>query len=315
MADNNNSQNTFFEDDDAENANESDEKKLEEGYSSSSADEQGATAINKKTGLVVLSCLAVAVVVIVLVLRWTKSGDEEKNVSLPPPPSTWVPTWSPSMPPHDQTDIFGNNDQTTMVPTLTPIIDEDDERKQVITTARNVIHQMLGKTIQDAVFGNNDNEGEIINPTTKAALHQALDWILYHDPLLQELLLPIDGNSNRRYLSSSTTQQEENEYYSHAGQRFILAYLYFATTTAEQGWLSCNSPQPPAAAENNSTDESLSSFCLFQPIMSHGDDDGTHAPTQAARWLSDQHECDWAGVSCTNYNVTALHLGTCFPCV
>ena len=74
---------------------------------------------------------------------------------------------------------------------------------------------------------------------------------------------------------------------NHILQRYILVHLYFATTK-NQPWLSCNPVhQEPA-------------FCYL-----------THRKLErrGRTWLSEYHECQWAGVFCNGTEVTEIRIG------
>lgn len=108
---------------------------------------------------------------------------------------------------------------------------------------------------------------------TVASPHEkAADWIMNDDPLQ----LPPDSPN--------------------LIQRYLLAVFYFAST--ELGpWLSCN---PPAEGEN--------STCLYQELT-QVEPGLVYGQKEWIRWLSDEHECDWAGVFCDeNAYIAAIEL-------
>jgi hypothetical protein len=86
---------------------------------------------------------------------------------------------------------------------------------------------------------------------------KALDWMMYNDPI-------------RHDVGSST---------SNLFQRYILTYLYFATSIDGE-WGSCAPPKI--------NDDSTCSYVY--------DDDVANRDGQ--RWLSYSNECEWAGISC-----------------
>lgn len=102
--------------------------------------------------------------------------------------------------------------------------------------------------------------------------HLAADWIMNVDPMQ---LAP------------------ESPYLI---QRYLLAVFYYATT--ELGpWLSCN---PPKEDEN--------STCIYKELTAI-EPDLVYGETEWVRWLSDEHECVWAGVYCDeNDYVAAIEL-------
>eukprot|EP00522_Entomoneis_paludosa_P001339 CAMPEP_0172474752 /NCGR_PEP_ID=MMETSP1065-20121228/69519_1 /TAXON_ID=265537 /ORGANISM="Amphiprora paludosa, Strain CCMP125" /LENGTH=972 /DNA_ID=CAMNT_0013232941 /DNA_START=767 /DNA_END=3685 /DNA_ORIENTATION=+ len=67
-------------------------------------------------------------------------------------------------------------------------------------------------------------------------------------------------------------------------QRFVLAYLYYETTVDEP-WRSCNPPE-----------EGGSQYCTYLKLQSVAPESFSEIPW--TRWLSDQPECNWAGISC-----------------
>jgi hypothetical protein len=74
-------------------------------------------------------------------------------------------------------------------------------------------------------------------------------------------------------------------------QRFLLAAFYFETHILGD-WRSCNRP-----SEENPEDT-----CSFQKIVSILPLEFEGVP--AIRWLSSEHECKWAGISCDELNQT-----------
>jgi hypothetical protein len=79
-------------------------------------------------------------------------------------------------------------------------------------------------------------------------------------------------------------------------QRYLLAVFYFAST--ELGpWLSCN---PPAEGEN--------STCTYQELV-QVEPGLAYGTKEWIRWLSNEHECVWAGVFCDeNEYIAAIEL-------
>ncbi len=104
------------------------------------------------------------------------------------------------------------------------------------------------------------------------AREKALNWILHEDPL---------------QLNASNTDA--------LLQRFVVVLFYF-TTTKNAPWNECN---PSAAA---------SGFCYY-PERSEFE----HYPEYPNSiwgnlWLSSSHECQWAGITCSERNLTILSL-------
>mgnify|MGYP003502652348 FL=1 len=100
--------------------------------------------------------------------------------------------------------------------------------------------------------------------STSNPYRKALEWITHSDPLQFTPDVP-------NFL-----------------QRYLAAYLYFATSAGGEWKGGCN---PPTAGQND--------FCMS--ILQ-----GNDAPVQtitlpAKRWLSKASECDWAGISCDEH--------------
>jgi hypothetical protein len=115
---------------------------------------------------------------------------------------------------------------------------------------------------------------------------QAADWMLNQDPAGTPL--SIQAKSQEAWL-----------------QRYLLVYLYYATTGNRQTeWLSCNPPvfvgSQTVDCEFASPTELPGGRLIFDRVPSN-------------RWLSAADECDWAGVSCQTENdrlaVTSINLG------
>ena len=73
-------------------------------------------------------------------------------------------------------------------------------------------------------------------------------------------------------------------------QRYLLAVFYFATTE-NKPWLSCNKP---------SDGEPLCNFTKLTQVFPEIE----YENITWTRWLSDSHECEWAGVFCDEFNQT-----------
>ena len=84
-------------------------------------------------------------------------------------------------------------------------------------------------------------------------------------------------------------------------QRFLLAVFYFSTTDSmSPSWQSCGAP----AADETSD-------CLFGILVRREDDSLDYDYQQSVRWLSDESECVWAGVTCSEGRVNTITLGKC----
>jgi hypothetical protein len=140
----------------------------------------------------------------------------------------------------------------------------------------------------------------VLDPTTP--LYHALHWILDHDP---RHIDPDDPFLN---------------------QRFLLALFYFSTSQ-EGPWLSCNPVFTGSSIYYSSSSSSSSSslsletinsnttngstnntnrsnndgdFCLFQALIDVFPHRYNSVP--AYRWLTGQHECQWVGVQCDDFD-------------
>lgn len=101
---------------------------------------------------------------------------------------------------------------------------------------------------------------------------KAANWIMNEDPMMLEPEAP------------------------NLIQRYLLAVFYFAST--ELGpWLSCN---PPADGEN--------STCIYKELT-QVEPGLVYGEKEWIRWLSDEHECEWAGLFCDeNDYIAAIEL-------
>ena len=102
------------------------------------------------------------------------------------------------------------------------------------------------------------------DPST--AHSRAMDWIILEDP---RQLTADDPLLIQRYLH----------------------VLFYFSTIRDRPWLSCN---PPVGSEDN--------LCLWQQLISVFPHEYRGVPT--TRWLTGEHECNWAGVFCDEFNQT-----------
>lgn len=92
---------------------------------------------------------------------------------------------------------------------------------------------------------------------------RAANWIMFEDP---QRLTPLSDNLIQRYL---------------------LALFYFMTSDNEENpWRSCGRPQGTLDT------------CEFEKFTTLPNDTITFVPEMATPWLSDQHECEWIGITC-----------------
>jgi hypothetical protein len=99
---------------------------------------------------------------------------------------------------------------------------------------------------------------------TSSPYYQAMEWIIHDDPL--QLVFSSTRSSNCRF-----------------HQRFMLATFYFDTHQDGQEWNQCN----------RKTEVDDDPICLFS--WQSGD---TPVEMTKHRWLSETHECTWAGLLC-----------------
>lgn len=125
--------------------------------------------------------------------------------------------------------------------------------------------------------------------SSSSPYEQALQWILYDDPLALT-------SANATLL-----------------QRYLSAYVYFATSTVNRPWKWCNPPSrtnPTATLDSNQTTTSTTrtsscsssssscDSCTFLELSHAFYNQDTYQSKTAFQWLSNTSECQWAGVSC-----------------
>lgn len=71
-------------------------------------------------------------------------------------------------------------------------------------------------------------------------------------------------------------------------QRFLMGYFYYHTSEQSR-WVSCN---PSEGRETH--------FCSYHYVSPFGNGDDYDESPWHIRWLSHEHECDWAGVYCND---------------
>jgi hypothetical protein len=102
--------------------------------------------------------------------------------------------------------------------------------------------------------------------------YRAMQWIINDDPYE---ILP-DANN--------------------LAQRFILAVFYFSTI--EKGdWLSCG-------AKFSDLEDSYCVYQVLARVYSAFPWNNVYVGVPKYRWLSVEHECDWAGNACDDFNQT-----------
>jgi hypothetical protein len=133
------------------------------------------------------------------------------------------------------------------------------------------IRQEIGE-----LLGGEAQSHDLLLKSPSSPYAKALEWIINKDPMK---LHPGDANFF---------------------QRFITAYLYYATTV-KGPWKSCN----PAVGEEID-------MCYQSVFMRDG---GYHDNALSTRWLSSVHECQFAGITCNDdMQITAIQLGKSVVC-
>ena len=144
------------------------------------------------------------------------------------------------------------------------------------TTAASVRFSSFNTTLEE-LFGtdyfNNANSVQF----------KALQWMVYDDPLELD---PITEDYN-------------------VIQRFVLTYLYFVTGP----WTACNPPAPAPAPAQQSINPTETVLCTYQALIGNGKFEveyqygpiyAYYVSTVATRWLTEKHECKWAGIFCND---------------
>jgi len=108
-------------------------------------------------------------------------------------------------------------------------------------------------------------EGALSDPNSSQYL--AMDWIINEDP-------------------AKLPPEAENLI-----QRYLMVVFYISTTQVKP-WLSCNRPK-----------EGESSSCMFKALVQTFPNE-TYEDVEWNRWVSEEHECTWAGVGCDDNNYT-----------
>ena len=170
-----------------------------------------------------------------------------------------------------------------------PMEDTDTKRE---TTVRQSLERQIGSTLF----------------LTSASQLQALEWILHDDPL--QLVVVVTNDADHRRLL----------------QRFLAVDFYFATSQ-DHSWLACNPPFTSSPGKNNNNNETMematnNPLCYYQANYAYTALQDSYAheysflrdqeyqEVTATRWLSEYHECQWAGLFCNEKNqIHSLHLG------
>jgi hypothetical protein len=143
------------------------------------------------------------------------------------------------------------------------------------TTRRGVLIQQR----LEAEFGireeskKDDGQTETNITSSFSPYSKAMDWLVNIDPLA------LDPSAENLL------------------QRYLMAYFYFHTSE-ERPWVTCN----PAIGQE-------AKFCSYRYVKPF-DEKYDESPYNI-RWLSSEHECDWAGVYCDGFKVIELSLSKC----
>jgi hypothetical protein len=169
---------------------------------------------------------------------------------------------------------------TSLGNTLAPtIVQPTPSPTAVPTVATETMLDVFAQVVGDDVF------------VQGTVAQQAADWMLNQDPAQIPISIEVKSQSAWQ-------------------QRYLLVYLYYATTENRQSeWLSCN---PPVFVGSQTTD------CEFASPTELPGGRLIFDPVPSSRWLSAAHECDWAGITCqtvdddktdTRLAVTSIMLG------
>ncbi|CAB9500187.1 LRR receptor-like serine threonine-protein kinase [Seminavis robusta] len=128
---------------------------------------------------------------------------------------------------------------------------------------KSVLTEMLGDGYFDQVVGESDDDLDAdLSHVFVETRQRAFDWIVNHDPMQLGFDAP------------------------NLVQRFVLVLFYYQTTR-HTPWRECN---PTVTGQESAS----VNFC-YEPDRFSGEITSTIWGNQ---WLSDSHECQWAGVTC-----------------
>lgn len=114
------------------------------------------------------------------------------------------------------------------------------------------------------------------------AYNEAAQWMLFRDP--SRMSPDSTGGEATRFL------QEYSDSDLDSIQRFLLTYLWFATTNnGREQWISCN---PSVSTDFEEED------CIYQKVIRRVPEGLQYTQIPWTRWLSGADECDWAGITC-----------------
>jgi len=145
-------------------------------------------------------------------------------------------------------------------------------------SSSNVVETTTSNDIQTAIQGMVGTHSSSWS-SSSSPYDQALQWILYDDPLAMT-------SANATLL-----------------QRYLAAYVYFATSTVNHPWKWCNPPGKTNATAahkdtNQTSSSSSSDSCTFWQLFVSYFNYDNYKPQTASQWLSNTSECQWAGISC-----------------
>ena len=154
-----------------------------------------------------------------------------------------------------------------------------------------VVMVSIALSITFGVIKSKDNQKTEI-PTTSPTTAREGEGILYK-------LIEIVGEATLRDPNSahslaadwiiSKDPRELNVVAINLAQRFLIV-LFYISTAKNKNWRSCN---PPLSHEND--------YCIIDSIISAVNVDQHKVGMSAARWLSAKHECQWAGITCDEF--------------
>ena len=139
----------------------------------------------------------------------------------------------------------------------------------------------VGAVIGIVLSGNaDDGSGGPMTSPREASIEDRVQRIVGSEDLKQT---DSPFEKARIWITHNDTMQINSDSPSFV-QRYILAYLYFATTMGGE-WLSCNPPIDGAPV-----------FCTYSKLIGINPD--RYVKISWTRWLSDRPECSWAGITC-----------------
>ena len=113
-----------------------------------------------------------------------------------------------------------------------------------------------------------------------------------HAPIAFDMAIDWYANSDRFRNSSIPGSEYPWDY-----ERFILAWFYFSSSShGTKPWVSCNPPDYSSGQSDSCTFFEFEQTANDRSYVTY-----KHVP-DTARWLSNNHHCDWPGVTCSWYS-------------